>query len=69
MPIGKLISIFPIDGVPDGGLVGEISNWTGKASKIPRKLLKESGNRDEPAKVGMYFLFGKSEKNHDEDAV
>lgn len=69
MPIGKLISIFLVDGIPDGPLVGEISNWTGKAFKIPRKLLKESAKRDELAKAGVYFLFGKSEDNPDEDAV
>ncbi len=69
MPIGKLISIFLIDGIPDGRLVGEISNWTGKAFKIPRKLLKESANREELTKTGVYFLFGKSEDNPDEDAV
>lgn len=69
MPIGKLISIFLIDGIPDGRLVGEISNWTGKAFKIPRKLLRESAKRDELAKAGVYFLFGKSEENPDEDAV
>ena len=69
MPIGKLISIFLVDGIPDGRLVGEISNWTGKAYKIPRKLLKESAKREELAKAGVYFLFGKSEENPDEDAV
>jgi len=69
MPIGKLISIFLIDGIPDGRLVGEISNWTGKAFKIPRKLLKESAKREELAKAGVYFLFGKSEENPDEHAV
>ena len=47
MPTGKLISILLIDGIPDGRLVGEISNWTGKAFKIPRKLLKESAKRKE----------------------
>ncbi|RLC29132.1 GIY-YIG nuclease family protein [Candidatus Woesebacteria bacterium] len=69
MPIGKLISIFLVDGIPDGRLVGEISNWTGKAFKIPRKLLKESAKRDELSKAGVYFLFGKSEENPDEYAV
>ena len=69
MPTGKLISIFLIDGIPDGRLVGEISNWTGKAFKIPRKLLKGSAKREELTKAGVYFLFGKSEENPDEDAV
>jgi hypothetical protein len=69
MPIGKLISIFLIDGIPDGRLVGEISNWTGKAFKIPRKLIKESADREELGKTGVYFLFGKSDVNPEEDAV
>jgi len=69
MAIGKLISIFLVDGIPDGRLAGEISNWTGKAFKIPRKLLKVSAKREELAKAGVYFLFGKSEENPDEDAV
>jgi hypothetical protein len=69
MTIGKLISVFLVDGAPDGRLAGEISNWTGKAFKIPRKLLKESAKREELTKAGVYFLFGKSEKNPDEDAV
>lgn len=69
MTIGKLISVFLVDGVPDGRLAGEISNWTGKAFKIPRKLLKESAKREELVKAGVYFLFGKSEENPDEDAV
>ena len=56
MVTGKLISIFLIDAVPDGRLAGEISNWTGKAFKIPRKLLKESAKREELSKAGGYFL-------------
>lgn len=69
MAVGKLISVFLIDGVPDGRLVGEISNWTGKALKIPRGLLKASAGRDELQKAGVYFLFGQAEDNPDEDAV
>jgi len=69
MVVGKLISVFLVDGVPDGRLVGEIFNWTGKAFKIPRKLLKASSKREELAKAGVYFLFGKSEENPDENAV
>ncbi len=69
MAIGKLISVFLVDGVPGGRLAGEISNWTGKAIKIPRKLLKDSAKREELVKAGVYFLFGKSEENPDEDAV
>ena len=67
--VGKLISIFLIDGIPDGRLVGEISNWTGKALKIPRKLLKESSDRDELSKTSVYFLFGQSENDPEKNAV
>jgi len=67
--VGKLISIFLIDGIPNGRQVGEISNWTGKALKIPRKLLKESSSRDEMSKTSVYFLFGQSETDPEKNAV
>ena len=69
MAVGKVITIFLVDGIPDGRLVGEISNWTGKAFKIPRKLLKASSKREELSKTGVYFLFGKDEQNPEENAV
>jgi hypothetical protein len=69
MKIPKVISIFLVDGEPEGRLVGEISNWTGKAFKIPRTLLKESAKREELTKAGVYFLFGKSEDDPEESAV
>jgi hypothetical protein len=52
---GKLISLFLVGGAPDGRIVGEISNWTGKAFKIPRRLLKASSKREELAKAGVYL--------------
>ena len=67
--VGKLISIFLIDGIPDGRQVGEISNWTGRALKIPRKLLKESSSREEMTKTSVYFLFGQSENDPEKNAV
>lgn len=33
---GKTIRQFLIDGVAEGRWVSELSNWTGKAYKIPR---------------------------------
>lgn len=69
MVVGKVITIFLVDGIPDGRLVGEISNWTGKAFKIPRKLLKASSKREELSKTGIYFLFGKDEQNPEQNAV
>ncbi|MFQ6612199.1 MAG: GIY-YIG nuclease family protein, partial [Fidelibacterota bacterium] len=40
-----------------------------KAFKIPRKMLKQSAKRNELLKTGVYFLFGKSEENPNEDSV
>jgi hypothetical protein len=41
-PMPKLISFFLIDGIPDGRVACELSNWTGKAYKIPRTLFKDA---------------------------
>ena len=69
MATGKAITIFLIDGNPDGLLTCELSNWTGKAVKIPRLMLKDSAKRLELNKTGVYFLFGRDEANPDATAV
>ena len=56
---GKTIKLFLIDGEPNGRMSCELSNWTGKAFKIPRKQVKESAERDELQGTGIYILFGK----------
>ncbi len=35
MKFGKTIKIFLIDGEPNGRMSCELSNWSGKAYKIP----------------------------------
>ncbi len=60
---GKTIKLFLIDGEPNGRLSCELSNWTGKAFKIPRKQIKISSDREELSGTGVYILLGKSE-NH-----
>ncbi|MGB0895760.1 MAG: GIY-YIG nuclease family protein [Flavobacteriaceae bacterium] len=59
---GKTIKIFLIDGEPNGRMTCELSNWTGKALKIPRKKIKQSSDRPELENTGIYILFGKSNK-------
>lgn len=59
---GKTIKLFLVDGEPNGRMTCELSNWTGKAFKIPRKQIKESSNREELQGTGIYILFGKGEK-------
>ncbi|MCR9132386.1 MAG: GIY-YIG nuclease family protein [bacterium] len=57
---GKTIKIFLVDGEPNGRMTCELSNWTGKALKIPRRKIKESSDRPELENTGVYILFGKS---------
>ncbi|PAM91456.1 methionine sulfoxide reductase, partial [Flavobacterium sp. IR1] len=45
----------------------ELSNWTGKALKIPRKKIKESSDRPELENTGIYILFGKSDKSENKE--
>lgn len=54
----KTIKIFLMDGKPTGRMSAELSNWTGKAYKIPRNLLKLCIDRPELNTTGVYFLFG-----------
>ncbi len=65
MKFGKTIKIFLIDGDPNGRLSCELSNWTGKAYKIPRIKIKDCIDRPELRNPGIYFLFGKDEIGKD----
>lgn len=68
-PFGKKITQFLIDGEPNGRVAAEISNWTGKAYKIPRTLIKASVDREELNSTGIYLLFGKDTENPTKDLV
>lgn len=59
---GKTMKLFLIDGEPNGRMTCELSNWTGKAYRIPRILVRESSDRDELKNPGIYLLFGKNEE-------
>ena len=65
MKFGKTIKIFLIDGDPNGRMSCELSNWTGKAYKIPRIKIKECTDRDDLMSTGVYLLFGKDEEGKD----
>lgn len=58
MAIGKLITLYLIDGSVNGVIACELFNWTGKGYKIPRNLLKGVSDREELRKAGVYFLLG-----------
>ena len=60
MKFGKTIKLFLIDGDTNGRLTCELSNWTGKAYKLPRNLIKVCTDRPEIQTTGVYMLLNKS---------
>lgn len=64
MAYGQAIELFLVDGVPDGLITAELSNWNGKAIKIPRTDVINC-KRYDIADVGVYFLFCETEKGID----
>lgn len=66
MKFGKTIKIFLIDGEPNGRLSCELSNWSGKAYKIPRIKVRDCADRDDLTSTGVYLLFGKDDTGKDQ---
>lgn len=64
---GKTIRLFLLEGHTNGLVIAELSNWTGRAFRLPRIKIKEYNTREELKRPGVYVLFGKNEK--DEDAA
>ena len=60
---GKTISLFLIEGNHNKRWVCELSNWNGKAYKIPRIDVKHCDDRMDLSACGVYFLFGKSDSD------
>lgn len=58
---GKKITLFLIDGSANGRVLCELSNWSGKAYKIPRNQIKISEERKDLDNTGVYILFGKDD--------
>ena len=54
-----------MDADPDGRIVCELSNWTGKAYRIPRGKVKDCANRTELKSTAVYILFGGPELSAD----
>lgn len=52
-----------MDGSPNGRWMCELSNWTGKAYKIPRTSYKKILDRKELRNPSVYFLFGYDDDN------
>ena len=61
----RKITLFLIDGDAEGRIAAELSNWTGKAYKIPRNMLKECVDRNDLNSPAVYVLFGKPDTDDD----
>lgn len=66
---GKTVKLFLIDGEPNGRISCELSNWNGKAYKIPRTYIKNCIDRVDLNSTGIYLLFGGAEGNLDRSKV
>ena len=55
MAYGKAIELFLVNGTADSLITAELSNWNGKAIKIPRTEVSGC-NRDDVKGAGVYFL-------------
>ncbi len=61
---GKAIELFLVNGTADSLITAELSNWNGKAIKIPR-IEVTIVRRKELLEPGVYFLFCKEEDGSD----
>lgn len=64
MAYGKSIELFLVNGTADSLITAELSNWNGKALKIPRIEVASCG-RDDIMQAGVYFLFCKEDDGSD----
>lgn len=64
MSFGKTIEFFLVNGTADSIITAELSNWNGKAIKIPR-IEVPSCKRDDICGPGVYFLFCKEDDGSD----
>ena len=56
MAYGKAIELFLANGTADSLITAELSNWNGKAIKIPRVEVADC-KREDIRGAGVYFLF------------
>lgn len=64
MAYGKVIELFLVNGTADSIVTAELSNWNGKAIKIPRTELP-SCKLEDITEAGVYFLFCKKDDGND----
>ncbi|SBS34613.1 hypothetical protein MSP8887_02189 [Marinomonas spartinae] len=59
----KTIKLFLMDADPEGRMMCELSNWNGKAYRIPRGKVKDCADRADLKSTSVYLLFGKTESS------
>ena len=64
MAYGKTIELFLVNGTADSLITAELSNWNGKAIKIPRTEVSGCA-REDLRGVGVYFLICQGEDGID----
>lgn len=64
MSYGKAIELFLVNGTADSLITAELSNWNGKALKIPR-IEVAACKREDIKQAGVYFLFCKEDDGSD----
>ena len=64
MAYGKSIELFLVNGTADSLTIAELSNWNGKAIKIPR-IEVSSCYREDITQAVVYFLFCKEDDGTD----
>ena len=60
MAYGKAIELFLVNGTADSLVTAELTNWNGKANKIPRTEVHDC-DREDMKGAGVYFLFCQEE--------
>ena len=64
MAYGKSIELFLVNGTADSLIIAELSNWNGKAIKIPH-IEVSACDRNDISQAGVYFLFCKEDDGSD----
>jgi hypothetical protein len=60
---GKKITLFLVDGEPDGRKIISLAGWTGQGLIFPRNKLKEMGSDNIARQPAVYFLFGRESED------
>ena len=66
MAKGKNFNLFLMDGEETGRIKCTLGNWIGIAYKIPRIDLEKCKERADLKQSGVYFLFGKNNKDEEQ---